>query len=59
MLDKFRVAILRAKFLQSFNDYSLFIRRTSRICNILLDYVDDIIISGNDTLGIEELKRYL
>lgn len=28
-------------------------------CTILLVYVDDIIISGNDALGIKELKRYL
>lgn len=30
-----------------------------RGCAILLVYVDDIIISGNDALGIKELKRYL
>ena len=56
--DKFRKAILQAKFSQSPNDHSLFIGRTPRGCTILLVYVDDISINGNDDLGICELKTY-
>lgn len=41
------------------NDSSLFIRRTCRGCTILLLYVDDMIISGNDEIGITELKNHL
>lgn len=37
----------------------LFIRRISRGCIFLLIYVDDMIISGNDTTGIKECKSYL
>ena len=41
------------------DDGSLFIRRTSRGCTILLIYVDDMIISGNDVVGISNLKSHL
>ena len=57
--DKFRTSILQANFHQSPSDSSLFIRRTSRGCTILLIYVDDMIISGNDTVGIADLKIHL
>lgn len=57
--ENFRKVILQAKLSQSPNDHSLFIRRTPRRCTILLVYVDDNIISGNDDLGIRELKTYL
>lgn len=53
--EKFRHAILTAQFYQSHSDHSihsLFIRRTSNGCTILLLYVDDIIISGDDVIGI-------
>lgn len=57
--DKFRGAIFTAQFYQSLNDSSLFIWRTSYGCTILLFYVDDMIISGNDTIRIKELKGHL
>lgn len=57
--DKFRHAILSANFYQSPNDSSLFIPRTARGCTILLLYVDDMILSGNDAIGIKELKTHL
>ena len=50
--EKFRFAILQAHFYQSPNDGSLFIRRTSRGCTILLLYVNDIIIGGNERLEL-------
>ena len=57
--EKFRCSILTAHFCQSQSDHSLFIRRTSNGCTILLLYVDDIIISGNDVIGIATVKSYL
>ena len=36
-----------------------FFRPTSEGCTILLLYADDIIISGKNTLGIGDLKKYL
>lgn len=50
--------LLKPKFI-SHNDHSLFIRRTSRGCTIFLPYVDDIVINGNDVIGISDLKHYL
>lgn len=38
---------------------ALSIRWTSRGCTILLLYVDDMIISGNDVVGISVLKTHL
>lgn len=55
-LDKFRTAILHANFAHSFNDHTLFKHRTARGFTILFVYVGDIIISGNDTVGIDHLK---
>lgn len=57
--DKFRSAIITANFHQSPNDNSLFNRRTSRSCTILLIYVYDMIISGNNAAGISSLKSHL
>ena len=57
--EKSRIAILKAQFYQSPNDNSMFIRRTGKGCTVLLLYVDDMIISGNDISGISTLKSYL
>lgn len=57
--DKFRTAILHANFSQIPNDSSLFIHQTPRGSTILLVYVNDTIISGNDTIGTKELKNHL
>lgn len=57
--DKFKHAILQASFFQSQNDSSLFIRRTSRGCALLLIYVVDMIISGIDITGTTALKTHL
>ena len=43
----------------SHSDSSLFLRWTSKGYTFLLVYVDDMIISGNDTAGIADLKHYL
>ncbi|WMV49159.1 hypothetical protein MTR67_042544 [Solanum verrucosum] len=45
---KFRTTILGAGFTQSSSDYSLFLRRTTSGITILLLYVDDMIITGNE-----------
>ena len=57
--DKFRGAILATGFYQSPNDRSLFVRSTRQGCTLLLLYVDDMIITGNDAHGIIALKSYL
>lgn len=58
-LDNFCSAIIKANSYQSLNDSSLFIRRTSRGCTILLIYIDDMIISRSNVVGISEHKIHL
>ncbi|KAK3041741.1 hypothetical protein RJ639_000665 [Escallonia herrerae] len=46
-------------FSQSTHDYSLFTHHTSCGVTLLLLYVDDVLITGNDVEGIGELKQLL
>lgn len=41
------------------NDYSLFFKRTGNLTSIVAVYVDDILISGNDSQEISALKSFL
>ena len=44
---------------RSHSDHLVFYRMTKRGRTILIVYFDDIIITGNDTQNIEELKTFL
>ena len=57
--EKFRTTILGVGFTQSSSDYSSFLRRTTSDITILLLYVDDMIITGNEEVGISHLKDLL
>lgn len=57
--SKFCSAMLQHGFLQSVHDHSLFIKRRDALITILLVYVDDIVISGDDCESIAALKIYL
>ena len=46
-------------FLQSYSDYSLFVYTRGRIQLNVLVYVDDLIISGNDSSALQTFKSYL
>lgn len=39
--------------------YSVFVKHTTRGCTILIVYVDDMVISGSDSVGIQVTKAWL
>ncbi|XP_021742804.1 uncharacterized protein LOC110708891 [Chenopodium quinoa] len=51
--------LLSLGFTQSLNDYSLFLKKSDSHIIIVAVYVDDIILTGNDTAGILDLKAHL
>ncbi|CAL1410296.1 unnamed protein product [Linum trigynum] len=57
--EKFQSTILGIGFQQSHNDPSLFTRRSPRGIVVLLLYVDDMIVSGDDAEGISALTQGL
>ncbi|WJZ96775.1 hypothetical protein VitviT2T_015427 [Vitis vinifera] len=56
---KFNSTIFRLGYTASPYDSALFLRRTDKGTILLLLYVDDMIITGNDLSGIQELKDFL
>ncbi|XP_024199917.1 uncharacterized mitochondrial protein AtMg00810-like [Rosa chinensis] len=56
---KFSVAMQSAGYVQSKADYSLFTRKQGKSFIVLLIYVDDILITGNDSASISALKNFL
>ncbi|CAL5347038.1 unnamed protein product [Camellia sinensis] len=56
---KFSSTIHDFGFSSSAYDSTIFIRKTERGIILLLLYVDDMIITGNDTVGISSLKQFL
>jgi hypothetical protein len=57
--DRFYRAIIPMGYKQSNADHTLFYKRRANKLAILIVYVDDIIITGNDDKEIEDLKKKL
>lgn len=57
--SKFSEVIQAAGYVQSRADYLLFTRTQGKSFTALLIYVDDILITGNDYVSIDKLKRFL
>ena len=57
--DRFSAVVLGYGFQRSTYDHSIFVCHSSTGIVVLIVYVDDIIISGSDSTGIADLKRYL
>ena len=57
--DRFSAIVLRYGFQRSTYVHSVFVCHFSTGIVVLIVYVDDIIISGSDSIGIADLKRYL
>ena len=56
---KFSATILELGFRQSKGDYSLFTKTNGTSFTILVVYVDDILLIGNDLVVVRELKQLL
>ena len=56
---KFSSTISRLGYMASHYDSALFLHRSDKDTILLLLYVDDMIITGNDLSGIQELKDFL
>ena len=56
---KLKDTLLSLGFVQSKNDYSLFLNRTSTNITILAVYVDDILLTGSDSKEIQHVKQSL
>ena len=57
--EKFSSTIRQLGFKSSNYDYGLFIRQRETSITLLILYVDDMIITGDDITGISELKKSL
>ncbi|GJS39240.1 ribonuclease H-like domain-containing protein, partial [Tanacetum coccineum] len=57
--EKLTSVILENDFVQSKNDFSLFIKNKNDLFIALLVYVDDIVVTGNDIKEIENVKEFL
>ncbi|GJY16630.1 ribonuclease H-like domain-containing protein [Tanacetum coccineum] len=56
---KLTEALRDAGFVQSKNDHSLFVKNAGSVFLCVLVYVDDLVITGNDELEIENFKSFL
>ena len=56
---KFNSTISRLGYMASHYDSALFLRRTDKCTILLLLYMDDMIITGDDLSSIQELKDFL
>ncbi|KAK9065501.1 hypothetical protein SSX86_014902 [Deinandra increscens subsp. villosa] len=57
--EKLTKTLVEIGFAQSKNDYSLFVKSEKGSICVLLVYVDDIILTGNNLSALEEVKRCL
>jgi hypothetical protein len=57
--DRFRQAMLKRGFHQSNADHTLFYKHGDNKVAILIVYVDDIVITGDNQKEIDDLKRHL
>jgi len=57
--EKFILTIYGIGFRRSHSDHSVFVRHTRSDIVVLVVYVDDILLTGSDSVGIVNTKMYL
>lgn len=57
--EKLTEILINNGVVQSANDYTLFVKNKDNVFIVLLVYVDDIVVTGNDKVEIEKFKKYL
>lgn len=57
--DQFTQVVFAARFKRSQDNHSVFMQHSSFGIVVLIVYVNDILLSSSDMIGIEETKRYL
>jgi len=58
-LKSFNTIISGIGFHRCHSDHSVFVRRTKSDIVVLVVYVDDILLTGSDSAGQLEIKKYL
>jgi Reverse transcriptase (RNA-dependent DNA polymerase) len=57
--DRFSKVVIKEGYLQSNADHTMFIRKNWRKLCVLIVYVDDIVLTGNDTMEMGRIKDNL
>lgn len=57
--ERFSTVVQTSGLTRSEIDYSIFYRHSSSLCIYLVIYMDDILITGSDQVGIQKLKEHL
>ena len=57
--EKFSMVTSCIRFAHCHSDHSVFVRRTKSGSVILSVYVDDILLTGSDSVALAETKEYL
>ena len=57
--EKFSSVVVQQGFTSSRYDTAFFVRRSSAGITLILLYVDDVIITGDDSAGIRSLQQFL
>ncbi|KAL5770428.1 hypothetical protein ACOSP7_014582 [Xanthoceras sorbifolium] len=57
--DKLKSALVQYGFTPSNSDHSLYIKRASKAVTFILVYVDDILVTGDDSSSIAQLIKLL
>jgi Reverse transcriptase (RNA-dependent DNA polymerase) len=55
LFDRFSKVVIKEGYLQSNADYTMFIQKNKGKLCVLIVYVDDIVLTGNDTMEMKDL----